>query len=294
MFHILELLKVVALAKPRIHCWFTCLHLFQCDLRSLSCFGLQQAVITQEHGNILEVCVGLAYRVAQYPCEVRCQMSDVQASSNKVSCKFLAATKWPPPPLLVTITVISLKRSLMTPASSLTSLSVFIWKSASCNLPRNMIKLVSDTSRKGQWVKLDSAGVFGVSWWTCSDSFCRWESNYIPRQAWRLVTHKPFSWGIDKLKTKRNKVQSICKFCFGREDDVLRILRSDLVGSCSFFPSHLHSFTVSSTQSLCDIKRGWQSPWRHSSPCASSCFSWAKHGICLSTFLASKKVHRKT
>lgn len=294
MFHILELLKVVALAKPRIHCWFTCLHLFQCDLRSLSCFGLQQAVITQEHGNILEVCVGLAYRVAQYPCEVRCQMSDVQASSNKVSCKFLAATKWPPPPLLVTITVISLKRSLMTPASSLTSLSVFIWKSASCNLPRNMIKLVSDTSRKGQWVKIDSAGVFGVSWWTCSDSFCRWESNYIPRQAWRLVTHKPFSWGIDKLKTKRNKVQSICKFCFGREDDVLRILRSDLVGSCSFFPSHLHSFTVSSTQSLCDIKRGWQSPWRHSSPCASSCFSWAKHGICLSTFLASKKVHRKT
>lgn len=148
MFHILELLKVVALAKPRIHCWFTCLHLFQCDLRSLSCFGLQQAVITQEHGNILEVCVGLAYRVAQYPCEVRCQMSDVQASSNKVSCKFLAATKWPPPPLLVTITVISLKRSLMTPASSLTSLSIFIWKSASCKLPGNMIKLVSDTPRK--------------------------------------------------------------------------------------------------------------------------------------------------
>ena len=198
MFHILELLKVVALAKPRIHCWFTCLHLFQCDLRSLSCFGFQQAVITQEHGNILEVCVGLPYRVAQYPCEVRCQMSDVQASSNKVSCKFLAATKWPPPPLLVTITVISLKRSLMTPASSLTSLSIFIWTSASCNLPRNMIKLVSDTSRKGQWVNLDSdnsAGVFGVSWWTCSDSFCRWESNYIPRQAWRLVTHKPILLG---------------------------------------------------------------------------------------------------
>lgn len=72
------------------------------------------------------------------------------------------------------------------------------------------------------------------------------------------------NWYTQNQKKQSLKVQSICKFCFGREDDVFRILRSDLVGSFSFsqvtcthllFPPHSRCATSNVVDKVPDDTR---------------------------------------